>query len=306
MNRTILFLLLLLFSGSLFFTSCANRNAETLSTELRINIAQAINGDSLVKEGVVVELYRNEADLQLRSLPVTSAKTNASGQVVFKNLRAVQYYVYAYIDEGGYRYDNSQGEYSLDEDLIEGSITVAKVYIAKSRPVVPTTMTLQYIEVLRFDTVNVFKTLGSHCSDSLRFFLKGYDSNGLAISSPLDSSYSYFYNGAGPYNYCNFCYERGNAPAYPVYYSVFNNFNVFNVSQYTGFSISVKLRKAVYPYNIYPFEGNGSSINVINFSDYFTGSVKPVYPTRFRLLEYPSSLTSIVNDRYIDAIVSWN
>lgn len=291
---------------SLALFSCNNRNNEVLSTELRVNIQKiATNGDTALKGGVVVELYRNQADMQMRRLPVASATTNSSGQAVFKNLKTVEYYVYAYVDEGDRRYDNSLGEIRLLDDLVEGSITVVTVYISNARPVRPSQMTLQYVEVIKFDTVNLYKSIGKHCSDSLRFFLVMY-TPGSYNGTTVDSTVSYDNSGSA-FSYCNFCYESGLAPSLPVFNSYFLNQNTFNLTAYSGFLIKVQTKQAKPPYAIKMLTDKDISLESINFDDYKINNTKgnPAYPTRLRLVQYPAP-SAIVNDRYIDAIVTWN
>jgi len=297
--RFYILILSILFLGALI--SCNNRNTDPLTTELRVNV-KLINGvDSLPKGGVTVELYGSQTDMQLRKQRKYVATTDFSGAAVFKGVRTAQYYVYAYFDNNDFRYDNSKGQNNLYEDLVEGSITVANIFIAQARPINPTQITVEYVEVLKYDTVRNYKDLGLQCSDSLRFYLKVLDSN---FSQYLVDSSSSYYLG-NRFDYCNFCYKRGVPPFSPEWQSYFN-VNTISITDFISLSIEVKLKKSVSPYSIEKVDFGPHSAP-INFSEYKNNNTNgySAYPTRFRVVDN-TDFGGIVNDKYIDIIVSWN
>lgn len=301
MNKTQNYLIVtyILLLGAL--VSCNNKNSEPLSTELRVNIKQISGNDTLPKGGVTVELYGNQTDMQLRKQRKYVATTDFSGVAIFKGIRSSQYYVYAFFDNTESRFDNSKGQNNLFEDLIEGSITVANLTISKSRPINPTTVTIEYVEVLKYDTVRNYKNLGLQCSDSLRFFLKVQDAG---YNSYLVDSSTSNYLGA-TFKYCNFCYKKGVPPDYPEWRSYFG-VNTISINDFISLSISAKLKKSIPPYTISQVDFGDANV-IINFSEYKNNNTNgyAVYPTRFRVVDNIVS-GGVVNDKYIDIVVSWN
>lgn len=106
--------LALLFSMLFFGTVTENVENQLLPTKLRITV---INGLGNFVEGASVSIYENEEDYRASENAVAIGETDKKGRVVFKDLKAIPYYVEAKKGE-----QNNNGEGVLTGTLSEGKI----------------------------------------------------------------------------------------------------------------------------------------------------------------------------------------
>lgn len=145
--------------------ACNNDKVEELTTELRVNVK--VEGKDA--SGAKVYLYRSITDMETRTAPTDSAVTNGSGVAVFKNLKSVLYYIHAfYADENTY-WDNSKSQYRLDDDLVDGAVTVANIELKNKRSALPSRMVIKGLDIVSYDTLNYSPSQNVTCSDKLVF-----------------------------------------------------------------------------------------------------------------------------------------
>ena len=65
-------------------------NAQVLKTKLQVTVSNDLGN---VVQGVTVTLYKTQADYENNENPVQAEKTSVKGQIIFKELKPVSYYV---------------------------------------------------------------------------------------------------------------------------------------------------------------------------------------------------------------------
>ncbi len=106
--------LALLFSMLFLSTHTECEKKQLLPTKLRITV---IDGLGNFVEGASVSIYEDESNYRASTNPVATGETDKKGRVVFKDLKAIAYYVEAKKGE-----QNNNGEGVLTGTLSEGKI----------------------------------------------------------------------------------------------------------------------------------------------------------------------------------------
>ncbi len=163
------FLILSLFASALI--SCNQNKVEELTTELRVTISI----DSVSQPNAKVKLYRSVVDMETRTAATDSGITDGNGKIVFKNLKSVLYYIHAYYADENIYYDNSYESNRLNDDLVDGAVTVANIQLENKRPALPTYMTFKSINVISFDTTLSNTLTHQSCSERLLFEIVAFD-----------------------------------------------------------------------------------------------------------------------------------
>lgn len=186
------FLFLFLFSVLIFSQlSCKKKEQALVSTDLKVNVRFFTNNyyadryydyskyyetDSAAGANATVMLFRSLVDLEARVRPVATGKADGNGDLILRGIEPFAYFIYVSFDDTINYYDNSIGNNYLGDAMVEGGITGVSIPIYKMRPSKPQKIAMNYIEVIRYDTVS------SGCSNDLKFVL--YDD----FDNPLDST----------------------------------------------------------------------------------------------------------------------
>jgi len=272
-------------------SACTSYDFEAFTTDLRILV---IDSSSSV-ENIKVELYRNQADFELRLSPIASADADSKGTVLFKNLEPANYYVYAYATKGNLYYDNSHTVFNIDQVLVEGSLTNIVIPVRYQRPTQPTRMVLQQIWLMNYPTdlnsvkylqvePTIYRVVGDEFveTNSLPIRFCNYDPQ-IPISSLLNE------NGGLdiPKDSNRDCKQRIQSVPKNVTELPFNNKESFLVAfeptQYDlGISAKDTLTKSYFPSYFFIGKSELNPQNVVLQVDNYTEEVQN-YPQRIRI-----------------------
>ena len=104
-----------------------------------------VNAQGQTLEGAKVYLFRSEVFFNTRTNIFAEGVTNSEGIIVFENLDAENYFVYAIHEQGGRVSDNGEKGYFIANPLIGNSITYLNIPLEDARPVRPSRVVLDRI-----------------------------------------------------------------------------------------------------------------------------------------------------------------
>jgi hypothetical protein len=207
--------LLLFFLNVLIFSqlSCKKKEQAIIPTDLKVTARFYTNRsyadsyysktdeiDSATGANVTVMLFRTLVDMEARVRPVLTGKTDGNGDLTLKGVDPFPYFVYVCYDDttkNSY-YDNSIGNYNLGEAMVEGGITGVSIPIFKVRPSNPQKIGMNYVEVIRYDTLaarydtTLKQNLPGGCSNYLKFMLYDQYNDSIPLDSTRSDSFSQF------------------------------------------------------------------------------------------------------------------
>lgn len=121
------------------------QSIKPLTTELAVKI---VNAQGQALEGAKVYLFRSELFFATGTNIFAEGTTNREGIVVFEDLDAENYFVYAIHEQGGRVFDNGRKSYFIANPLIGNSITYLNIPLEDARPMRPSKIVLEKILIV--------------------------------------------------------------------------------------------------------------------------------------------------------------